>query len=216
LLRLLGMSRYRTVLQSDFPYNIGARCINRDWFKIPLPEVWEIMSEQLSFMHHAFEVEILAFVLMSNHFHLIATTPHANIDVAMAWFMRESSRTLVRAGNRINQTYGGPYFRSILKCHHYYLNAYKYLYYNPVHAGACCLVEEYPYSTLPGLLGSRRLTIPVEDDLTLFNDPEGTLEWLNRKPDEQNWQAVRKATRRREFQFGRCSNRRHKLEIDTL
>jgi len=210
------MPRRRSILQSEFPYNIGARCINRDWFSLPMDHVWEIMSEQLTFIHHAYRVKIHAFLLMHNHFHLILSTPDANLSQAMEWFMRESSRTLTRAGNRINQTYGGRHFRSVMKSHHYFLNAYKYLYHNPIKAGICENVLDYPYSTLPGLLGHRRLHIPVVEDLTLFSEIESTLTWLNKKPSDENWEAVRNACRKREFKFAKINGRSHPLENDML
>lgn len=174
------------------------------------------MEDQLYFVHHAFHVRIHAFVLMNNHFHLIISTPHANLSEAMAWFMRETSRSITRESNRINQTYGGRHFRNVISTTHYYLNAYKYLYYNPVRAGLCGNPLDYPYSTLPGLLGHQRLTIPVYEDSTLFSDIDGTLAWLNRKPKEEDWIAVRRALHRRSFGFPSSNSRRHKLETDTL
>ncbi len=210
------MGRPHTILQAEFSYNVGARCINKDWFSIPMNEVWEIMSEHLNFIHHGFDARIQAFVLMSNHYHMLLRTPLANIDHIMAWFNRETSRTLTRAGNRINQTYGGKYFRSVITSPHYFLNAYKYTYYNPVKAGICANVLDYPYSTLPGLLGRRKILIPVQEDLILFSDVEGTLSWLNRAPSEKNWKAVRAALHRPEFYFAKLSGRPHPLEVNAL
>ncbi len=210
------MARAHTILQSQYPYHVGARCINQEWFSLPMDFVWEVMCEHLHFIHHAFGVHILAFVLMDNHFHLLIYTPRANLSEAMAWFMRETSRTLTRAGNRINQTYGGRYYRCVISTHHYYLNAYKYLYHNPVHAGICSNVLDYPYSTLPGLLGHQKLVIPVRHDDTLFNDLDGTIRWINKRPTQENWETVGRALHRKEFKLPRQNGRLHSLEIDSL
>lgn len=215
-LAIVRMARARTILQSEYPYFITARCINKEWFSIPMETVWSIMSEQLNFIHIAYGVKIHAFILMSNHFHLLLSTPHANLNLAFEWFMRETSRSLVKAGNRINQTYGGPYHRTVVQSPHYYLNAYKYLYYNSVKAGACRDVAEYPFSSLAGLLGFRQLGFPVVEDTTLFSDIEGTLEWLNTTPEETNWEDVRRALRRPEFKLNRQNARLHLLETDTM
>ncbi len=102
------------------------------------------MSEQLTFIQHAFGVKIIAFVLMNNHFHLIIQTPRSNLSKAMEWFMRETSRTLTRLGNRENQTFGQRFFRSMMTKPNYFLNAYKYLYHNPVKARICEDVLSYP------------------------------------------------------------------------
>lgn len=210
------MARKPTILQSEFPYNVSARCINREWFSIHMADVWKIFCDQLFFIHHAYNIQIHAFVLMANHFHLIITTPEANISAAMKWFMQETSKALVRSGNRINRTYGDRYFKCVMESHHYYLNAYKYLYHNPIKAGICDSVLDYPYSSLQGLLGNQRQSFPIIEDMTLFSGVDSTLRWLNKKPNEDNWEAVRKALRKRTFKLPKLNQRLHPLEFDTL
>lgn len=210
------MPRAPTLLQSEYPYNIGGRCVNREWFGLPLETVWEIMSEQLYYLHHAYDVKIHSFVLMSNHFHLMLTTPKANLSEAMQRFMRESARNISKPAARINYVFGGPYFRTMIRSNHHFLHAYKYNYANPVKAKVCARAEDYPFSTLHGLLGRSRLIIPIEEDQTLFSNLEGTLEWINLEPPEEDWQAVRKALRRREFTLGKVDKAAHPLEINAL
>lgn len=181
-----------------------------------MPEVWQIMEEQLHFLDHAYNVRIQLFVLMKNHFHLVMSTPDLNLSEAMGWFMRETSRSLTRAGNRINQTYGGRYFRCVIASDHYYLNAYKYIYRNAVTAGVVTRAELYPFSTLPGLLGLHPLRIPVKEDLTLFSDVEGTLSWLAQAPSAENLESVRRALKKREFKFPTVNRYTHPLENDIM
>lgn len=180
------MPRKVIPLIANVPYHIHARCINREWFRIPLPDVWNIFSSYLHFIRHAYGVRINSFVLMSNHFHLIATPTHDNLPAAMNYFMRETSRNISRDSCRINQVYGGPYRKCMLKSYHYFCHAYKYVYRNPVEAGLSNHVEEYPYSTLQGLLGLSKLFIPTEYDTILFGPDvkrahslESELKWMN-------------------------------------
>ncbi len=210
------MPRKPSVLQSEFPYHVCARSINREWFNLPMDQVWEIMSNQLYFVHTAYNVRILAFILMSNHFHLIVQTPDCNLSEAMAWFMRESSRELTRSGNRINQAYGGRYFRSIISSEHYYGLAYKYLYTNSLRAGQARRVENYQFSALRGLLGLRRLGFPVAEDRMLFSNVEATLEWLNLDVKGEHHEAVRKALRRSNFKLTLKKGEPHELETRLL
>lgn len=155
--------------------------------------VWQTMCEELFLTSVLYSLRVHAFVLMTNHFHLIASTPAANIDRCMWYFMGQTSQRLVRSGNRINQTYGGRHFKCVLNSYSYYLNAYKYLYRNPVNAELCTKVEEYKYSSLRGLLGFDRVEFPVYDDLAV--DVEKTLPWLNKAPLLQKTEAVRAALR---------------------
>lgn len=77
------MPRPLVVQQSEFPYNISARCINREWFNVPMPVVWEIFCEELTRKCGKHNLQVHAFVVMSNHFHLIASTPEANTIIEM-------------------------------------------------------------------------------------------------------------------------------------
>lgn len=212
------MPRAKVPLQSEFPYHVSSRCINREWFALPLDEVWDIYSRQLQFVSWAFEAEILAFVLMDNHFHMLIRTPDANLPKVMANLMKETSRYINQAAGRINQTYGSRYFRSMIKSHHYFLHAYKYVYRNPVQAGLCRTCEAYPYSSLNFLLGQNCGRFPVAEDTTLFSNIEGTLKWLNLEPDVAEWQTVKMALRRPQFKLPKDVNtkRAHRLEVDML
>ena len=179
------MGRAKAILQSEFPYNISARCINKEWFQIPMDVVWEIFCEELNRTHKEYEMQIHSFVLMSNHFHLIATTPMANVSQCMHQFMHRTSRRLTREGNRINETYAGRHFKCILQHNNYYLNAYKYNYRNPVAAGLCESAENYKYSTLQGLISPAKQKIKIIEDSTFLTNPEGTLEWINTSPRQE-------------------------------
>lgn len=197
------MPRSKTIRQSEFPYNIGSRCVNKEWFNLPLEEVWNIFSMHLYSAKFQFNLKIHSFVLMSNHFHMLVSTPDCNIDLAMKYLIRNVSLSISKESRRINQTFGGRYFRSVVISEHYFSHAYKYIYRNPVQAGLCRYVEDYPYSTLHGILGRSHLLIPVEEDTLIFGDTEGTLKWLNTSPTSADWKAVGAALKKREFKLKR-------------
>lgn len=203
------MARNKIVLQNQFPYHITGRCINKEWFNLPMDKVWNVFSDELYMTHITHNLQIHSFVLMNNHYHLIASTPDSNLSQCMLRFSQRVSFRLTRMGNRINQTFAGRYFKSILDQPNYYLNAYKYNYRNPVVAGLCERVQEYPYSTLNGLLGQSRLSVPVLFDDTLFANTEGTLKWLNEEPDLQKQEAVKFALTRKYFKFSQQKSSLH-------
>jgi putative transposase len=198
------MPRKKFIASQEFPYHVSARCINKEWFALPMGEVWSVFSDYLFFIHHAFGVQIHSFVLMNNHFHMIVRTPLMNLDSAMNYFMRETSRIIGNRSGRINQVYGGPYHWSLIKSPIYFLHAYKYVYRNPIEAGLINNVEEYKYSTLRVLLGCQHSIIPIENDETLFPDFIEQLKWLNYAyPSEEVRADIRSALRKKEFQFAK-------------
>lgn len=164
-----------------------------------MKDVWCIFSRQLYFVSQAYSLKIHVFVLMENHFHLIASAPQGNLSEAMAFLLREVSREITRSSNRINQTWGGRFFRSRLGTYHYFMHAYKYVYRNPVEANLCKKVEEYKYSTLNGLLGFDHLLIPMAEDPLLFENVKSTLSWLNTAPLLADRLHIKTALKKAEF-----------------
>jgi putative transposase len=132
----------------DHYYHLSARTNNQDWFSLPIGEVWEIMSNYLHFIHHAFGVRIGSFVLMNNHFHLIARFPEGTLSESLQYFMRETSRSIAHSSSRTNHVYGARVFRSRIESTHHLRNVYKYVYRNPVEVGLADRAEGYRYSTL--------------------------------------------------------------------
>jgi len=193
------MARHKTALQDQFPYHITGRCINKEWFHLHMDTVWKVFCDELHMVHITHNLRIHSFVLMNNHYHLIASTPDANISSCMQQFASRVSYRLTRLGNRINQTFAGRYFKSILFQPNHYLNAYKYNYRNPVTAGMTRFTQDYPYSTLNGLLGGSKLLCPVAYDDTLFSNIDGTLNWLNTNPGADKLAAVKFALSKRRF-----------------
>jgi REP element-mobilizing transposase RayT len=190
------------VATPDYAYHVWARCLNKEWFELPMDECWRIFSNYLYFLKIGFNFKIHAFVLMDNHYHGIFQTPDVNLCQGMNYFGREVSREIGRKTGRVNQIFGGPYGRSILTTYNYSLNAYKYVYRNPIVAGLCLHAEEYKYSTLNGLLGLSKLTIPIEDDITLFSDVEGTLRWINQEyPSLEVKETIKCAMKKNRFKL---------------
>lgn len=205
------MPRKIIPLSETDPYHITARCINKQWFDIPMNEVWSIMEDYLWILNKGFGIEIFSFVLMSNHFHMIVRQPQMNLSESMQYFMRETSRTIGGRAGRINQTYGSRFFRSRIGNLRYFHCAYKYVYRNPVEARLCLRPEDYPYSTLPGLIGKTRISIPLVEDFTLFEDFENTITWLNEAPTIEALESVRRALKKAQMEFVPIKNKKNPL-----
>lgn len=184
---------------------------------MPIEDVWHLMSDYLYLLSKGYNVDIYNVVLMSNHFHMIVRCPEANLSEAMQYFMRQTSKSITRNQDRINQTYGSRFFRTLINNDHHLRTVYKYVYRNPVEAGLSDRVETYRFSTLYGLLGSETMTIPVIEDSILFSGVESSLSWLNEVPKRANREAVQKALRRPKFALPRLKNngKAHPLNVET-
>jgi putative transposase len=209
------MARAHFIPSPTNPYHITGRAHNRVRFPLPLDEMWTIFCDQLHFVAKSFKLRVHAFVMMPNHYHLITSCPEQNLSEAMHYFMREISRTANYKTGNINTFWGGRFHRSEIRSYHYFLNAYKYVYFNPIAAKLEDRVENYKYSTLHGLLGKSRILLPIDDDL-LLTDLSQSLRWLNRNVEEERLQAVRRALKHRVFALSKIDSRPHPLEFELI
>lgn len=208
------MPRKPVPTNSTFPYHVNARTVNREHFPVDLDSIWSLMNDYLYLTSKSFGLLIHSFVLMPNHFHLLVSAPEGNLSPALNYFMRETSKQITRMSGRINQTYGSRNHKTVIESTHYFFNAYKYVYRNPVRAGLCQNVEDYKYSTLNGLLGFHYLGIPLAEDLILFPDffDESAVTWLNKAPDPLYEEEVRRALRKSKFALAKRNGFSSSLE----
>jgi len=100
-----------------------------------------------------FAVEVHAYCLMSNHYHLLLHTPRGQLSRAL----RHLNGVYTQRHNRTHGT-DGPLFRgrfkSVLVDADTYLAALsRYIHLNPVTAGVVRRAEDYPWSSYPAYLG---------------------------------------------------------------
>jgi putative transposase len=141
---------------------VTIRCNNKDWFDLPLSVVWEICLKGLKRAHHVVPVDIQAFVLMSNHYHLLIWTPNADLDKFMFEFNRFLSLEIRTQTGRINRIFGDRYKWSLIQNDSYYFTVEKYIYQNPLAAKIVSRCEDYPYSTLYYVVKNLSFSVPLK------------------------------------------------------
>ncbi len=131
--------------------------------------------------------------------------------------MTETSKSINQLKGTKNHLWGRRNYRTRIDSNSYFLHAYKYVYRNPVEAGICSRPEDYPFSTLHGLMGKAKLLIPLYEDTLLGQDLEGTLQWLNRSVNPEDRKTIKTAFKRRIFKLSniRSSKLPHRLEKDS-
>lgn len=207
------MPRKKFYRSSEHPYHVTARIANQERFGVSMENVWCVFTEQLQFIWRVHGLGIHSFVLMSNHFHMLATAPNGNLEEAINYLLNAVIAGLSEKSGKNHQAFEKPH-SSLIKNSVHYHHAYKYIYRNPIHAGMCTRVQDYPYSTLRGLLGMDALQIPACDNLRLIHNPHKQLEWLNDEYEPETQSAIRFALRKAEFSFppDEATQRNHYLE----
>ena len=107
----------------------------------------KVISKRTDFRPHH-------FILMNNHYHLIGSTPQANLYKFMQIFQTTVSQAINNATNRTNHIFGSRYGATIVMSEYHLTNVIRYLYQNPVRANITNDPLRYPYSSLKYYLTS--------------------------------------------------------------
>ncbi|UYL07782.1 transposase [Bdellovibrio sp. SKB1291214] len=201
------MPRKILIITDEFPYHVTNRSNNRENFYLENPFLWPIFLECLHELKKQFHCEIHSFVLMSNHYHLILSTPRKNLGEAMKYLHREVARKANKDTQRINHFFGGRYKWSVINREDYYWNCIKYVFRNPVRAGICEKVEGYLFSSL------NNSPHKWHWDLADWFHPEKPkitpdCEWLNEPFQKEIEESIQKGLRRREFSPPKTSTKK--------
>jgi REP element-mobilizing transposase RayT len=195
------MPRRKRLRSKDFPIFIKGRQMNREWFGIPLPEIWTIFEDHLFLGQKIYNVRLHSFCLLKNHYFLILSDPDLRLSEFMHFLQNRTSFRITRRAGRINQTYLSRYSSCVLSSQEHFLAAYKYVYREPVETNLCKSVFEYPFSTLRGLFGFERLMIPIVEDPLMSNSTQPGIDWISKSYGPKVTETIRKALKKQSFKL---------------
>jgi putative transposase len=149
------MARLPRLALPGYPHHVIQRGNNRAAI-VATPADYQFLLDLLGDAAHQFDVAIHAYVLMSNHFHLLATPQ--TVD-GLPKMMQAVGRTYVRYFNRLQQRTGtlweGRYKSTVIQTDRYLLTCMAYIDLNPVRAGLVSTPQDYPWSSHLHYLGLR-------------------------------------------------------------
>ncbi|MFA6433572.1 MAG: transposase [Elusimicrobiales bacterium] len=95
----------------------------------------------------AFQLKLYAYVLMTNHVHLLLETPKANISAAMYRLNLEYSCFFNKKHGRIEHLFGGRFKSKLVQKERYFWSVVRYIHINPVKAGMVATAGDYIWSS---------------------------------------------------------------------
>ena len=191
------MPRKPLIRCDHYPYHVTSRSNNQEWFNVPINEVWQICLKSLKIAYDKHPADVISFVLMANHYHLLINTPNCNLDQFMYELNKNISLNLRQKTNRTNRMFGGRYKWCLIKSNKYLANCYRYIYQNPLRANVVEKCENYPYSTLYYKARGKMLPIPIIDKFGLAHSYR--LLWINEVVGENEKRAIKAALYRTEL-----------------
>ncbi|MGZ3789777.1 MAG: transposase [Bacteriovorax sp.] len=188
------MPRKPLILSENLPYHVTARAHNKEPFPLPIKRVWELANYSFKEANEIHQINLISFVLMNNHYHMLLYTPNRNLDRFMYEFNKRLALKIQSESGVINQIFGGRYKGCLIQSQQYLSNCYRYVYQNPVRAGLVNRAEEYSYGTLQCSMGRSRFAIPIHDKFG-FKDGYG-LSWLNENIRDHELDSLKKSLSR--------------------
>jgi len=109
---------------------------------------YELYLHSLDTAARRYECQIHAYVLMTNHTHLLVTPGcERSVPLVMQAMGRSYVQALNKKYNRTGTLWQGRYKASLVQDDRYLLTCHKYIELNPVRAGLVPAPGDYPYSS---------------------------------------------------------------------
>ena len=118
--------------------------------------------DTLAEAHRLWQIEIFAYCLMRNHYHLCLRTPKGNLSRVMRHVDGIYTQRFNRRHRRDGSLFRGRYKAILIDADEYLSALVRYIHLNPVQAGAVNQPEDYRW-------GSHRF----------YLEPKGAPSWLN-------------------------------------
>lgn len=160
----------QTIFESDFHRNL----------------FFELLEEIVA----RFNIEIHAYCLMNNHYHLLIKTPNANLGRAMKHLDALYTQRFNRATHRDGPLFRGRYKAILVDSDQYLLQVSRYIHLNPVAAKLCKKPIDYKWSSYRFFISKQSLFAWLTTSFTLnqfsgFNKTSSYASFVNEGLDKE-------------------------------
>jgi putative transposase len=107
-------------------------------------------------MSERFDIDIFAYVLMGNHYHLLLRTPKANLSRSMQWFGTTYTRRFNLDHFQSGHLFQGRFKSILVQNDAYLMQLSYYIHNNPLRAGIVKRLIDYRWSSYSAYAYNRR------------------------------------------------------------
>lgn len=120
----------------------------------------QLFLDLLAKLVERFDIEVHAYVLMGNHYHLLLKTKHANLSRAMQWFGTSYTRKFNLKNSTGGHLFQGRFKSILVENDTYLLRLSCYIHRNPVRAGIVERLADYQWSSY-GFYAYKKKKVPA-------------------------------------------------------
>lgn len=138
--------------------------------------IFEDVKDKLKFFdllmesRDRFLFDILYYVLMTNHFHILLQVGEYPLSQIMQVFKPAYTRYYNYRHDRVNTIFDGRYKAPLIRHENYFKLLLRYIAYNPVKAGIVSCPGKYPWSAHADILKGKSSLVNIDQLLKHFDD----------------------------------------------
>ena len=140
------MAKGKKIICEGTIYHITSRGNNRDYI-LSDPKHKAFLLKQIKAYNMKFDFELLAYVIMDNHYHLLIKTNKTPISEIMFNINNVLGKYLVRELNRKGHVLEKRYSCKIVATDTYIVWLLRYIHRNPICAHMCNNLDDYRWSS---------------------------------------------------------------------
>lgn len=107
----------------------------------------QLFMDTLGDMAERFDIELYAYVLMNNHYHLLFRTNRANLSKAMQWFGVTYTNRFNARNSRSGHLFQGRFKSMVVEDDAYLMRLSLYIHRNPLRAGIVTRLADHRWSS---------------------------------------------------------------------
>ncbi len=129
-------------------------------------------------------IEIVAYCLMPNHYHLLVYLKTNDLSGLMQPFALSYTKAINQRYHRVGALFQGRFKGVHVDQNEYLLHLSRYIHLNPVTAGLVRQAEDWEFSSYREFIGQRNGTLPkTEVVLAQFSTPEAYRQFVEKYTD---------------------------------
>lgn len=137
------MARDLRIIRLGAIYHVTNRCYNDEFRLLPGPIVNMFVASCLAMAARRYGVQVVNFMVMGNHFHLLLQVPFANLNRFMEYFQKELSHRLNRLRGRRHSNFPERYTNEEVGSARDFLRVFARIMTNPQRAGLVYSLENW-------------------------------------------------------------------------
>lgn len=160
------MGRAKRILTNEFPYHISNHLVDEIYFT---ESELDLCLKVLEETKEKFNIKIISYNFMTNHYHIILQTSNLNLHKAMQYFNVVISKRYNKIKNRKGHLWRHRYYPVIIESDLQLLTCMRYVDKNPVEAKIVKDPTEWKWSSTREYFGidNRNLITPPGTFLSL-------------------------------------------------